>query len=135
MLPHAIRIAALVPLLAGTVGIVTGADFLGEAAGPGTDSHLRALSALLCGVGSVALWCAADLEARSAVFGMLCGMVVFGGAARLLGIAMAERPPWPQMLVLGMELGVTPALWLWWRSRRRSARNREAELRAWLGID
>jgi hypothetical protein len=115
MLAHAIRLAALVPLLAGGAGALTGAGFLGEAAGPATGSHLRYLSGLLLGLGLVALWCSLDLARRGRLFEMLCAIVVIGGLARLGGL-WVETPPWPHLLALGMELGVVPGLWLWWHS-------------------
>jgi hypothetical protein len=118
MLTFAIRLAALVPILAGSAGALAGAGFLGEAAGPATDSHLRYLSGLLLGLGLLALWCAADLPRRGVAFTILCAVVALGGLARLLGVAVAGVPPWPHVAALGMELGVVPALWLWWRRSR-----------------
>lgn len=118
MLPVAIRLAALVPLLAGGAGALTGAGFLGEATGPATDSHLRYLSGVLLGLGLLALWCAADLARRGQVFQALAFVVAVGGLARLLGLALAGTPPLPHLLALGMELGVVPLLWLWWRRAR-----------------
>jgi peptidoglycan/LPS O-acetylase OafA/YrhL len=117
MLPTSIRIAALVPLLAGAAGALTGAGFLGEGSGPATDSHLRYLSGLLLGLGLLALWCAADLPRRRATFAALCAVVALGGVARLGGLLHAV-PPLPHLLALVMELGVTPALW-WWSRRSR----------------
>jgi hypothetical protein len=118
MLPHAIRLAALVPLLAGAAGALAGAAFLGEAAGPATDSHLRYLSGLLLGLGLLALWCAQDIRARGIPFTILVALVALGGVARLLGLVLHGIPPLPHLLALVMELGVTPALWLWWRATR-----------------
>ena len=119
MLPHAIRLAALVPILAGGAGALTGAGFLGEAAGPATGSHLRYLSGLLLGLGLVAAWCAGDLARRAQVFQALCLVVVLGGLARLAGLAAEGPPPLPHLLALVMELGVVPALWAGSRKARR----------------
>lgn len=110
MLPWMIRCAALVPLLAGAGGGLWGAGFLGEASGPATASHLRYLSGLLLGLGLLALWCAADLRRRRAVFLALCAMVILGGALRLLGAALEGWPPVSHRLALVMELGVVPCL-------------------------
>jgi hypothetical protein len=118
MLPLAIRIASVVPLLAGGAGALTGAAFLGEASGPATDSHLRYLSGLLLGLGLLAVWCAADLPRRGTHFTALCAIVAVGGLARLGGLALHGVPPLPHLLALVMELGVTPGLWLWWRFSR-----------------
>ena len=112
MLPLAIRLAALVPILAGGAGALLGPDALGEAAGPAIASHLRYLSGLLLGLGGLAWWCAGDLAARQPIFAALCAMVVTGGLARLIGLAVDGPPPWPHVAALGMELGVVPALWL-----------------------
>lgn len=132
MLPTAIRIAALVPILAGGAGAVLGAAFLGEAAGPATGSHLRYLSGVLLGLGLLALWCAEDLPRRRPVFAALCAVVTLGGLARLAGLALEGIPPLPHVLALAMELGVVPALWLWSR-RMRSDRAETAALATWLG--
>jgi hypothetical protein len=118
MLPLAIRLAACVPILAGSAGMLLGPAFLGEAAGPATDSHMRYLSGLLLGLGLTALWCANDLRARAMAFTLLCAVVTLGGLARLAGVAIAGLPPWPHVLALTMELGVVPALWLWSRNIR-----------------
>jgi hypothetical protein len=117
MLAHAIRLAALVPLLAGGAGALTGAGFLGEESGPATGSHMRYLSGLLLGLGLLALWCAADLRRRGAVFEALCLVVTIGGLARLGGVALEGLPPWPHLLALGMELLVVPGLWIAWSVR------------------
>jgi len=118
MLPIAIRLACLVPILAGGAGAVGGVGFLAEVAGPATESHFRYLSGLLLGIGLVLAWCAGDLPRRGGLFTALCGIVVLGGGARLLGLALDGAPPLPHRLALGMELGVTPALWLWYRATR-----------------
>jgi len=119
MIQTAIRLATLVPLLAGGAGAAFGPAFLGEAAGPATASHLRYLSGLLLGVGLLGWWCAGRLAERRAVFAALCALVVLGGIARLAGMVIDGLPPWPHRLALGMELGVVPALW-WatWRGPR-----------------
>ncbi len=112
MLPFAIRLAALVPILAGGGGALFGPAFLGEAAGPATASHLRYLSGVLLGLGLVAWWCAAALARRRAVFEALCAMVTLGGLARAAALLADGAPPWPHLAALGMELGVVPALWV-----------------------
>jgi hypothetical protein len=117
MLPHAIRLAALVPILAGLAGALSGAGFLGEPAGPATDSHIRYLSGLLLGLGLAAAWAAGDLRQRGLVFEAVCAVVVLGGLARLAGL-FAEMPPWPHRLALVMELMVVPGLWIWWQADR-----------------
>src|SRR4051812_21609368 len=102
MLPLAIRLATLVPILAGGAGALLGPDALGEAAGPGTASHLRYLSGLLLGLGGLAWWCAGDLRARQPIFAALCAMVVVGGLARLLGLAVGGLPPRPHVAAPGL---------------------------------
>jgi hypothetical protein len=111
MLTLAIRLAAIIPIVAGGAGALSGAGFLHEVAGPATASHLRYLSGVLLGLGLVALWCASDLAARGGIFRALCAVVVLGGLARLVGLAIGPVPPWPHVAALLMELGVVPALW------------------------
>jgi hypothetical protein len=50
---------------------------------------------------------------------VLTGLVVLGGLARALAAFRLGAWSLPVTLSLGMELGVTPALWLW---QRRVAR-------------
>jgi len=88
------------------------------------------VAAGLLALGLGAAWCAGDLARRGAAFGLLCGAVALGGLARLGGLAAGGTPPLPHLLALGMELGVTPALWLW--SRRSPRRRTAASLEAWL---
>ncbi len=134
MIILAIRIAALVPLLAGAGGALWGAAFLGEDAGPATESHLRYLSGLLLGLGMLAWWCSADLPRRGQAFSILALVVALGGLARLVGVVIEGPPPLPHLLALGMELVITPALWLWWRATRveAPALSHQAELHRWL---
>ena len=113
--PWAVRLACLVPLLAGGAGAVTGFGFLDTALAPAPDSHARYLSGLLFGIGLLGLWCAQQPRARGAAFAALAFIVVVGGGARLAGWALAGVPPLSQQLPLLMELGVVPALWLWQR--------------------
>jgi hypothetical protein len=122
MLPSAIRLAALVPILAGGGGAIFGPAFLQEVAGPATASHLRYLSGLLLGLGLLAWWCAGALARRRTVFEALCAMVVLGGLVRLAGVVAEGAPPWPHQLALLMELGVVPALWLALRAGAAMAR-------------
>ncbi|MBS7791874.1 DUF4345 domain-containing protein [Roseococcus sp. SDR] len=112
MLPLAIRLASLVPILGGGAGAVFGVAALGEVGGAATGSHLRYLSGLLLGMGLGTFWCAGDLRRRGAIFSALCAIFVLGGMARALGLMIEGLPPWPHLLALGMELGVVPALWL-----------------------
>jgi hypothetical protein len=114
LLPWAIRLACLVPILAGAGGAILGPGFLGEAGGPALASHLRYLSGLLLGLGLACFWCAGDLARRGGIFTTLCALVVLGGLARAAGL-LVEGAPWPHRLALAMELGVVPGLWLWWR--------------------
>jgi hypothetical protein len=118
MLPLAIRIACLVPILGGGAGAWLGVAALGEAGGAATGSHLRYLSGLLLGMGLCAFWCAGDLPRRGAIFHALCAIFVLGGLARALGLALDGVPPWPHLAALGMELGAVPALWAWHRLTR-----------------
>ncbi|TCH99757.1 DUF4345 domain-containing protein [Roseococcus sp. SYP-B2431] len=121
MLRATIWLACSVPILAGLAGCVTGGAFLGAAGPPAADSHIRYLSGLLLGIGVAFAWAAFDLERRAWVFEILAPIVALGGLARLLGLALAGPPPLPHLLALGMELVVTPALWLWVRRSVPSA--------------
>lgn len=115
LLRATIWLACCVPILAGLAGCLAGSAFLGAAGPPAVDSHLRYLSGLLLGIGIGFAWAAFDLERRAWVFNVLAPVVILGGLSRLLGLGLGGTPPLPHLLALAMELGVTPALWLWVR--------------------
>ncbi len=115
MLRATIWLACCVPILAGLAGCLAGTAFLGAAGPPAVDSHLRYLSGLLLGIGIGFAWASFNLERRAWVFDILAPIVILGGLSRLLGLVLAGTPPLPHLLALGMELGATPALWLWVR--------------------
>jgi hypothetical protein len=110
-----IWLACCVPVSAGLAGCLSGTRFLGMTGPPATDSHVRYLSGLLLGIGVAFAWAAFDLPRRARVFDLLVPIVALGGLARLLGLLLAGMPPPPHLLALGMELVVTPGLWLWVR--------------------
>lgn len=126
MLRAAIIIAGIVPVSAGLAGALTGFGFLGSALAAAPDSHARYLSGLLLGIGLGVWWCAGAMDRRQPVFATLCGLVAVGGLARLAGLAHG-LPPWPHLLALVMELGVTPALWAWSHRLHTASRRRRAD--------
>ena len=115
LLQAAAALAALVPLAAGTLGMVAGPDMLrGVAAGPvDLDSHYRYLSGLLAGIGLGFVTCIPAIERRGARFRLLGLIVVLGGLARLGSLIGAGTPGAGHQFGLVMELGVVPLLMLW----------------------
>ena len=112
LLQTAVALACVVPLIAGTSGMLQGADMLGGG-GIDLDSHLRYLSGLLLGIGLGFAACIPAIERHGPRVWLLTAIVVLGGLGRLLGI-LIEGVPSPIMLGgLAMELGVTPLLCLW----------------------
>lgn len=143
LLQAAIVVGSLVPLFTGASGILTGPDFLRGVpapAPPDLDSHVRYLSGLLFGIGIAFLTCIPKVQNMGARFQMLGGIVVLGGAGRLLSLAQVGSPGTPHLWALGMELIVVPLLLLWqvriarrWRSRdavRAEAHSRRAKARS-----
>lgn len=113
LLQGAVALAGCVPIGAGLGGALLGAAFIGQGADPSLDSHVRYLSGLLLMIG-LAFWQAIPtIERQTVRFRLLGAIVVCGGVARLLGVALAGWPSWPMRLALVMELIVTPALVLW----------------------
>jgi hypothetical protein len=114
----AVAIAGLVPVTAGLAGAFD-PTLLELAGSPQALSHAAYLSGLLLGIG-VAFWSSIPaIETKSGRFALLAAIVILGGLARLFtAVRLGVWTPsvaWP----LVMELGVTPALWLW---QRRLAR-------------
>ena len=113
LLQAAIALGGLVPVGAGLSGALLGAGFVAAGAGVSLDSHVRYLSGLLLGIG-LAFWHAMPrIERRTGRVRLLTGLVVLGGLARLLGLAVEGAPSASMLFGLGMELVATPLLCLW----------------------
>ena len=114
LLQVAVAAFGCVPVAAGGAGIVMGASFAeAQELGASLDSHVRYLSGLLLAVG-LGFWSAIpEIETKTQRFRLLTVIVAVGGLGRLIGLAVAGLPPTPTLFALVMELGVTPALWLW----------------------
>ena len=123
LLQLAVAVACIVPLSAGAVGIVQGPAMIPHISEASTDadlqSHFRYLSGLLFGLGVAFAATVPSIERRSEVFLGLCGAVVAGGLARLLGVFAAGPPTRVHQLALLMELVVVPLLLVWQRKISR----------------
>ena len=121
LLQAIIGIFCLVPLAAGLIGIVDGAGMIGDVARGSVDldSHFRYLSGLLLAIGAGFAASIPGIERRGALFPALAAIVIVGGLARLLSLAIDGTPGPGHLFGLGMELGVVPLLLLWQRSLAR----------------
>lgn len=106
--------AGLVPVGAGLAGVVLGPEMAAVGAvGVDLDSHFRYLSGLLLGTGLVFWSLIPSISRQTAMFRTLTLIVVLGGLARALGVALQGPPGGPMLFGLAMELVVTPALCVW----------------------
>jgi hypothetical protein len=109
----AVAAAGLVPVVAGAVGALHPELLFGGPARALT--HGAYLSGLLLGLG-LAFWSLVpSIERQGRIFGLMAGLVVLGGLARAFTAARLGAWSLSVELPLVMELGVTPALWLWQR--------------------
>jgi len=116
LLQIAIAVASLVPLAAGTLGIIRSADMLRGVSAPlpvDLDSHYRYLSGLLLGIGIAFLAALPKVESRGTWFRLLGFLIVVGGLSRLLSLLLAGAPGPGHLFGLLMELMVTPLIVLW----------------------
>lgn len=114
-LQAAVVVVGLVPVSVGLIGGLYGPAVLGQAVGTALDSHVRYLSGVLLGIG-LGFWSTAPgIEKEGARFGLLTLIVVVGGFCRALGMLANGPPGTPMIVALGIELVVTPALYLWQR--------------------
>ena len=119
----AVALGGLVPVLAGALGALR-PELLDLAGPPHALTHAAYLSGLLLGLG-LGFWSLIPaIETRGHAFSLLTGLVVLGGLARALTAARLGALGPPVILPLIMELGVTPALWLWQRRVARSSISR-----------
>lgn len=114
-LQRTVAIAAILPIAAGLYGVLFGIDGIGTnpAVNVSADSHFRYLSGLLSGIGFLFLTCVPGIEDKTTLFRFLTLVVVLGGLARLLGLALTGLPSVTMLAALVLELGVAPLLCLW----------------------
>lgn len=114
-LQRTVAFAAILPIAAGLYGVLFGIDGIGTnpAVNVSADSHFRYLSGLLTGIGFLFLTCVPGIEDKTTLFRFLTLVVVLGGLARLLGLALTGLPSVTMLAALVLELGVAPLLCLW----------------------
>jgi hypothetical protein len=115
VLQGVVGVLAVVPVLAGTAGLVAGPGFVGiDPPWSGDlDSHFRYLSGLLLGLG-LAWWsCVPEIESKGERFRLLAALTVLGGLGRLLSFGMVGAPSLGHQIGLMLELVATPVLVMW----------------------
>ena len=126
LLRIAIAVACMVPIIAGSMGVLLGPGMFGiDTATGAADSHYRYLSGLLFGVGILFLTTVPRIETSTARFRLLAIIVIIGGLGRLSGVMLNRDVDAVSLFAIGMELGVTPMFLLW--QARVAARCRRAE--------
>jgi hypothetical protein len=111
-----VAIACLVPLGMGSASVIHGIAILKGApvpVPPDLDSHFRYLSGIFLVLGIAFATCVPRIEVKGPRFRLLGAMVIGGGLARLVSLAMVGRPSQGHSFGLVMELGVVPLLMLW----------------------
>lgn len=128
LLQAAVSLTCLVPLIAGSAGVMDGPQMVrgvAEPVGPDHASHFRYLSGLLLGIGIAFASCVPRIERCGPHFRLLGGIVIVGGLARALSLAATGQPGLEHQFGLAMELGTVPLLMAWqWRVERRWAAGR-----------
>ena len=123
LLQAVVALACIVPLTAGTLGVVRGVAFIkGAPALPDLDSHFRYLSGIFLTLGLAFASCIPAIERTGPRFRLLGAMVIAGGLARLLSWIIIGPPGPGHRFGLAMELGVVPLLMLWQARVERKSR-------------
>jgi hypothetical protein len=126
LLQVVVAVLCLVPLAAGSAGVLLGPALVGGAGPDGSidlDSHFRYLSGILVGVGLTFASTVPAIERRTARFRLAAALVVCGGAGRLLSLGVASTPSAPHLVGLGLELVVVPLLVAWQGAVARAYRH------------
>ncbi len=110
-----VLVASMVPIAAGTFGVLVGPRMLHNVAStnPDLESHFRYLSGLLLGIGLCFVACVADLDRRAGLYRSLSLIVILGGLGRVLGAIERGGPTGANRLAFVMELIVVPLLLVW----------------------
>jgi hypothetical protein len=114
LLQIVVAVACLVPIGAGSAGMLLGPAMVDAVALPAAaDSHYRYLSGLLLGIGIAFATAIPDIERRTPRVRLLTAIVVIGGVGRLMSLLLRGPPDKSMLAALVMELVVTPALAVW----------------------
>ena len=109
-----VALACLVPLSAGSTGVLRGAEWMQHGSvSADLDSHFRYLSGIFLGVGIAFASCIPAIETKGKRLRMLAAFVVLGGLARLFSVSQIGWPGIGHQFGLVMELVVTPSLAAW----------------------
>lgn len=113
LLQAAVALTCLLPLSAGTIGVVRGAAWFQDAPTTDLDSHFRYLSGLFLVMGLGFVSCVLRIERKTGRMRLLSLMVVGGGLARLVSLGVAGTPSIGHLVGLCAELIVVPLLVAW----------------------
>jgi len=116
LLQVAVALTCLLPLVAGTIGIVRGAAWLQPSPATDLDSHFRYLSGLFLVMGLGFVSCIPRIDRKTMRMRVLGLMVFAGGLARLWSVAEVGLPSTGHLVGLCVELIVVPLL-LGWQTR------------------
>ncbi|MEV7596341.1 DUF4345 domain-containing protein [Kitasatospora sp. NPDC089797] len=90
-------------LLAGAAALPGTAD-----PGPTVDSFARFMGAVFAGYGAAWIWAVRQTPVPAWAVRWLAGILLLGGLARVLGLAVDGRPHWFQLVLMAVELGLPP---------------------------
>ena len=110
-----VAVLGIVPVAAGAAGVLLGPAAFSDAGGwpVDFDSHVRYLSGIFLALGLTFYATIPSIERKTALFRLAAALVVAGGLARLLGLAVNGVPSGPHLAGLTLELVVVPALAVW----------------------
>ncbi len=113
LLQLAVAVLCLLPLSAGTIGVVRGAAWLHPLPATDLDSHFRYLSGLFLVMGMGFVSCIPRIERKTARMRLLALMVVGGGMARLWSLSAMGIPSAGHVIGLCAELIGVPLIVAW----------------------
>lgn len=127
LLQAAVALTCMLPLSAGTIGVLRGAAWLQVAPTVSLDSHFRYLSGLFLVMGLGFVSCIPGIDRKTGRMRLLALMVVGGGLARLGSLATVGTPSTGHLVGLSVELIVVPLIVAWQARVARRCRPGDAD--------
>ena len=121
-LRRTLYVLAVIPMIAGALTVILGADSVPSPGdpSPNLESELRFYSVWWIGAGLFLFWLAPRVAERTLELRVFCGLLFLSGLSRVVAALDTDWPSTGQLILMGVELALPAVLVLWQARAARS---------------